>query len=124
MTGLLVPSLLAVRDAMAVSRELNRRNLLANYAVRILEEQVGVTATNWVNETVVGNFAADGYANVRYACTKSDDPVDGGIVNQLMSVDVTVFDDVNGNSTLDADELNESFGTKIAKMNTYENEPQ
>ena len=124
MTGLLVPTLVAVRDAMAISRELNRRNLLANYAVSILEEQTATAATNWVNETITGNFAADGYPSVRYTCTKSDDPGDGGIVNQVMSIDVTVFDDENGNSTLDADELNETYRTKVAKMNSYENELQ
>ena len=113
-----------MRDAMAKSRDLNRRNLLAIYAVRITEDQTALVATNWVNETVTGNFAGDGHANVRYIAAKSDAVGDGGLVGQLMHVQVTVYDDSDADSTLDTGELRVDFRTKVAKLNSYENEQQ
>ncbi|MCG8450751.1 MAG: hypothetical protein MI725_14370 [Pirellulales bacterium] len=122
--GTLVPALAVVRDAMATSRETHRRNLLANYAVRILEDQSALVATNWVNATINGNFASDGHTNIRYTATKSDATADGGLVNQLMHVEVTVYDDADADMTLDTSELQETYRTKIAKLNSYENEEQ
>jgi len=124
MTSILAPSLAVMRDAMAKSRDLNRRKLLANYAVRILEDQSALVATNWVNETVGGNFSTDGYPNVRFTGTKSDAVANGGLVNQLMHIQVTVYDDANANLALDSGELKVDYRTKVAKLNSYENEPQ
>jgi len=123
MTSIIAPALAVMRDSMANSRDLNRRNLLANYAVRILEDQSSLVATNWVNETISGNFTSDGYPNVRYSATKSDAVANGGLVNQLMHLQVTVYDDANANLTLDSGELRVDYRTKVAKLNSYENEP-
>lgn len=121
-SGMLVPTLAVVRDAMANSRDLNRRNLLANYAVRTLEEQLALTATNWASASGGSSYAADGHPNVRYMFTKSDDPSDGGITGRLMQIEVTVYDDVDGDDTVDSDELQVQFRTKVAKLQSYENE--
>ncbi len=118
----LVPALSLIRDAMAQSREMNRRNLLANYAVRILEEQTALAATNWTNATVTGDFSSDGYTSLRYTATKSDAVVDGGLVDRLMHIRVTVYDDADGNSSVGTNELQINFRTKVAKLVTYENE--
>lgn len=118
----LVPALSLMRDAMANSREMGTRSLLANYAVRILEEQTALAVANWVNETVVGNFSADGYANIRYTLTKSDAAGSGGLVGRLMHIQVTVFDDEDGDLSPDVDETQVSFRNKVAKLVTYENE--
>jgi hypothetical protein len=40
-----------------------------------------------------------------------------------MHVQVTTFDDANGNSALDASEESVRFRTKVAKLLTYQNEP-
>jgi len=125
-TGTLVPALAVIRDAMAQSRALHHRHLLANYAVRSLEDQASYIATNWTNgETIIaGSYAADGHANIRYSLTKSDDPSDGGVTNQLMNIEVTVYDDADGDLTMDADEMKETYRTKVASLNTYANEEQ
>ncbi len=123
-TGTVVPALAVIRDAMAQSRVMYRQHLLANYAVQILEDQAGFVATNWTNGTISGDFAADGHGNIRYTLTKSDDPSDGGLVGQLMNLVVTVYDDADGNDLLGASELRETYRTKVAKMNSYENEEQ
>ena len=123
-TGTVVPALAVIRDAMATSRDLHRRQLLANYAVDILEDQAAYVATNWTNAVVSGDFSADGHTKLRYTLTKSDNPSDGGIVNQLMNLEVTVYDDANANSTFDTGELQETYRTKVAKLNSYENEEQ
>lgn len=121
--GTLAPALAVVRDAMAVSRETVRRNLLANYAVQVMEFNAGGTMQSWIPGTITGNFAADGHPSLRYVLTRSDDPASGGLTGRLMHVQVTMFDDVNGSSTLDANELAVRFRTKVAKLLTYENEP-
>ncbi len=122
--GTLVPALAVIRDAMAESRSLHRRGLLANYAVSILEERAAIAAIDWTNATVTGDFASDGHPNLRYIATASDLSANGGLVGQLMHVGVTVYDDTNSNSTPDSQELQETYRTKVAKLNTYENEEQ
>jgi type II secretory pathway pseudopilin PulG len=121
--GTLAPALAVMRDAMAVSRESARRNLLANYAVQVLEHNSGGTMQSWTTGTATGNFASDGHSAIRYVLTRSDDPADGGIDERLMHVLVTVFDDVNGNASRDANEIAVRFRTKVAKLLTYQNEP-
>jgi hypothetical protein len=120
--GTLVPTILVMRDAMAKSRDLNRRNLLANYAVSILESQTALVMSNWTSSTVTGNFASDGHASIRYSAARSDAPADGGLTSQLMHIQVTVFDDMDADTTLDASELSVLFRTKVARMQSYENE--
>jgi hypothetical protein len=120
--GTLVPTMAVMREAMANSRNLNRRNLLSNYAVGVLESQEAITMLNWTSTTTTGNFAADGHSSIRYSATRSDAPVDGGITGELMHIQVTVFDDTDGDTAADADELSVLYRTKIARMQSYENE--
>jgi type II secretory pathway pseudopilin PulG len=122
MIGTVAPTLAVIRNAMAQSRELHDRHLLANYAVQIMEAQAGVAAADWTSETLTGDWSADGHGQIRYTVTKSDNPSDGGIVNKLMSIEVTAFEDADGDTNLDANEMQETYRTKVAKLNTYENE--
>jgi prepilin-type N-terminal cleavage/methylation domain-containing protein len=122
LAGTLAPALAVMRDAMAVSRETTVRSLLANYAVQKLEEHSAVAIGSWTNATVTGDFSADNNPTLRYSVTRSDLPANGGIAGQLMSVRVTVFEDLDGDSTADANEVQLMMRTKIAKLNTYENE--
>jgi len=122
MAGTLAPALAVMRNAMAVSREGVRRQLLANYAVHVIESQSALVMQNWTSGTTTGNFAADGNTAIRYQATRSDAVAQGGVVNRLMHIQVTVFDDANGNSAIDASELKALFRTKLAKLLTYENE--
>jgi type II secretory pathway pseudopilin PulG len=120
--GALVPTMAVMRDAMAKSRDLNRRNLLSNYAVRVLESQAAVVMTDWTNTTVTGNFNSDGHPNIRFSATRSDAPANGGLTNQLMHLQVTVFDDTDGDSTADANENSILYRTKVARLQSYEDE--
>jgi hypothetical protein len=121
--GTLAPALLVMRDAMAVSREGVKRNLLANYAVKVLEEQSALVMQNWTSATSSGNFASDGNATMKWIAVKSDAPASGGLTNRLMHIQVTTYEDLNGNSAADAAELKVNFRTKVAKLLTYQNEP-
>jgi hypothetical protein len=121
--GTLAPALAVMRDAMAVSREGVKRSLLANYAVKVLEEQSALVMQNWANATSSGNFAADGNNSLKWIAVKSDAPANGGLTNRLMHIQVTTYEDVNGNSAADASELKVNFRTKVAKLISYENEP-
>jgi hypothetical protein len=121
--GTLAPALAVMRDAMAASRESARRNLLANYAVSMLEYSTGTTMQDWVPSLTTGDLAGEGHAALRYTVNRSDAPADGGLTGRLMHLRVTVYDDANGNAALDGNELAVRFRTKVAKLATYENEP-
>ncbi|MAT69761.1 MAG: hypothetical protein CMJ58_09575 [Planctomycetaceae bacterium] len=121
--GVLVPTTSVLRDAMQKSREAVRRQFLANYAVRTLEDQASLTMRNWASASVGSSFAAEGHPNVKYLVVRSDDPAAGGLTDRLMNISVTVYDDDDGDSTADADELQVVFRTKVAKLATYENAP-
>jgi hypothetical protein len=123
MAGTVAPALAVMRDAMSISREATRRNLLANYAVQILESSSAAAMQSWTNGSSTGNFAADGYATIRYQVTRSDAPAGGGLTNRLMHIQVTVYDDADNDSIADALENKVRFRTKIAKLWTYESEP-
>lgn len=121
--GTLAPALAVMRDAMAVSREGVRRTLVANYAVQVLEGQSALVMQNWTTGTVTGTFAADGYATIKYSAVKSDAVANGGLVNRLMHIQVTAYDDANGNSTADAGEIRSMIRTKVARLASYVNAP-
>ncbi len=124
MTSILAPSLTVMRDAMAQSREMNTRNLLATFAVQKLEEQASVSMRTWNSTTEENNFAAYGHPEIGFNTSMSDNPADGGIVGQLMHIQVTVFDDRNSDLIPNTGEIQVQFRTKVAKLNTYENEEQ
>lgn len=122
MVSALVPTMAVMRDAMAKSRDLHRRNLLANYAVRVVESQAAAVMVNWTSANTSGNFASDGHTNVRFTCSRSDVPADGGLTGQLMHIQVTVFDDVDDDGSHDANENSVFYRTKVARLESYENE--
>ncbi len=120
MASVLVPALSVMRDAMAKSRDMNRRNVLSIYAGRHMEDYAARAAYNW---TLASNTnVSSNSGSIHQTITLSDDPANGGLTGQLSHLRVTVYDDVNGNSTRDANEPQVSYRTKVAKLNSYENE--
>ncbi|MCA9240003.1 MAG: hypothetical protein KDA37_07380 [Planctomycetales bacterium] len=117
--GTLTPALVIMRDGMEISRETDYRLLLTNYAVQKLEERMAVVAASWVEGTATGDLSADGFSSIRYAVTSSDEVVDGGIVNFLMSIEVTTYVDEDSDDSLDAEEPRCTFRTKIANLSSY-----
>lgn len=118
----LVPALAVIRDSMIASSDQNERNLLANYAVSVLESQCAQRMMNWTSSTVTGNFAADGHSNIHYQAVASDAVAQGGIVGKLMHVQVTVFDDTDADGVADANEMQVHFRTKLAQLESYQSE--
>lgn len=120
--GALVPTMAVMRTAMAKSRDLSRRNLLANYAVGVLESRAATVIGNWNTASTTGNFSSDGHPAIHYTATCSDAAAQGGIPSELMHIIVRVFDDADGDGAFDAGELNVLFRTKIARLASYEDE--
>lgn len=116
----LVGGLELLRDGMDASRAIDHRQLMTNYAVSKLEEQMAIVASNWTTGSSTGDFATDGHADVRYTLSRSDAVVDGGMVDQLMHIEVTTYVDEDSDDLLDADEKSCYFRTKVAKMHLYE----
>jgi hypothetical protein len=116
----LVPAVSILRSGMANASKIDSRQLMLIYGVSKMEEQLAIVAASWSTGTVTGNFAADGAASIRFSATRSDAPASGGLTNRLMNVSVTVYQDDNANSTLDASEMQSTFTTKISKLVNYE----
>ena len=116
----LVGALAMLRDGMAASETIDNRYLLTNYAVSKLEEQMAVVAASWTTGASVGDFAADGHADLRFQVTRSDAVLDGGLVDRLMHIQVTTYVDADGDDALDASEKNCTFRTKVGKFINYE----
>ena len=118
----LVPALGLIRDSVEVSRQMDTRNLLTTFCVSKLEQHLALTSAAWDTTTVTGTLAAEGYANLRFRVDRSDAALDGGIPDRLMAITVTVWDDADGNAALDSGERSTTFGSKTAKLATYEDE--
>ena len=121
--GTLAPALGVMRDAMSASRDAHRRHLMANYAVSVLEYAAAASMQSWGSDTSTGNFASDGYPTLRYQLTRSDSPASGGVAGRLLHLQALVYDDVDNDSIADAAERKIRFRTKVAKLLTYQNEP-
>jgi hypothetical protein len=124
LAGTLAPALAVMRDAMALSREITVRSLLSNYAVQKLDEHSALGIGSWTNGSDANTFSADGHPEIAFSVTRSDNPVSGGITGSLMHVQVTVFEDLDNDLSPDAGEIQIRMRTKIAKLETYENEEQ
>lgn len=116
----LVGALAMLRDGLQASTTIDQRQMLTNYAVSKLEEQQALVAGSWTSGTVTGDYSADGHAYVCYTATRSDAVIDGGLVDQLMHIEVTTYVDEDGDDMLDVDEKSCVFRTKVGKFATYE----
>jgi hypothetical protein len=105
---------------MSNAAKIDTRHQILIYGISKMEEQLAIVAASWSTGTITGDFSADGAAGIRFSAARTDAPASGGITNRLMNVTVTVYSDDNGNSTLDAGELQTTFTTKISKLVNYE----
>ncbi|MGL4512037.1 MAG: hypothetical protein ACRCT8_03030 [Lacipirellulaceae bacterium] len=121
MGATLTPALELVRDALDLSQETDRRQLLANFAVSQIEQRLGVTAATWANASYTGDYAAEGLADVRFVTVCSDAVASGGIVGSLMDIRTTCYWDADDDDALDSGELRSVFRTKIGRFATYTN---
>ena len=85
-----------------------------------LEEHLAIGAANFTSGTASGSYTADGFPSFRFSVSRSDAVVDGGIVDRLMVVTATVWYDQDGDTTLDAGEIQVTMSSKIAKMAVYQ----
>lgn len=122
MATAIVPGLQLMRDGMKVSRELEVAGVMTSLCVSKLEEHLSISAATWAMTTTTGNFSAEGYSQIRFSVVRSDSGGDGGITDALMAVTVTVWEDVDSDSTLDNGESKVVLASKIAKVASYENE--
>ena len=115
----LVPGLRLMRDAVGWGEDIDNRELIATLCVSKLEEQLASVAGDWATTTASGSFASEGFADHRYDVTASDAVSDGGVLDQLMAITVTVWHDANSNTSRDAGESYTIMASKVAKLATY-----
>jgi Tfp pilus assembly protein PilV len=118
----LVPALRLMRDGLRISRELENRELLTTFCTSKLEEHLALASADWQTGNFSGDFSVEGYSDLRFTITCSDSGADGGISDQLMAVVATAWDDMNGNGTLENNEMAVVLGSKVARLASYQDE--
>ena len=118
----IVPSTGMMRDGLDLSRRVERQGVMTSLCVGKLEQQLAESTAAFLPDSDSGDFASDGYAELRYVVSASDEAGDGGIPDQLMAISATVYYDENGNGSLDAGETSVNFSTKTANLESYQNE--
>jgi len=116
----LVPALKLMRTGMEIGRDNEIRSLVTTLCIGKLEEQLNLVAASWTEASESGAISITGYTNIRYEMTRSDETVDGGIPDRLMTVQTTVWHDSNADSTRQSDEIQCTFRSKIASLTTYQ----
>ena len=120
MAATLVPAMQLVRLGIQKSAETDRHQLLSLYAASQIEQRLASTAMTWASATYSGDYTAEGHPSIRFETACSDDPLAGGLTDQLMDIRTTVYDDANGDDAFTSGERSCSFRTKIGKFATYE----
>ena len=118
----LVPAVRLVRDSLALGREIQTREHLTTFSTSKLEEHLALIGADWQTGDYTGDFAAEGHPNFRFLVRRSDSTGDGGIVDQLMAVTATTWQDLDGDGSLDGGEPSAVLGGKVAKTASYQDE--
>ena len=118
----LVPAIRLMRSSLTVGREIEAREQLTTFSTSKLEEHLALVGANWLTGDYTGDFATEGHPTFRFLVRRSDSGGDGGIVDQLMAVTATTWEDVDGDGTLDSGEVSVVLGGKVAKIASYQDE--
>ncbi|WP_146396023.1 type IV pilus modification PilV family protein [Pseudobythopirellula maris] len=119
--GTLVATLELLQSGMLLSKELDRQRAMVTLAVSTMEAQMVEAASDWTEGTFTGDYATEGYPEVRYTAIRSDSAGYHGIPDRLMVLAVYVYHDENGNNSMDSNERQLMLATQVAKLFTYEN---
>jgi len=121
MGTLLVTTLALLRDGMELCRKADMADVTTLLATSRMEQELARAAADFVPLDESGTFTAEGYPQVRWHAVHSDQSGSGGMPDRLMAVALTVWNDADGNGSLDATEASVAFHSKIAQMSDYQN---
>lgn len=122
LTVALVPAMRLMRSSLTLGREIEAREQLTTFSTSKLEEHLALVGANWLTGDYTGDFAAEGHPTFRFLVRRSDSGGDGGIVDQLMAITATTWEDLDGDGTLDSGEVSVVLGGKVAKIASYQAE--
>ena len=117
----IIPAMNFMTSAIHAGQELETWNQMNLLAMSKLEEQLSIAAADFVEGSDSGTFADPGLDGIRFVTSRSTSAASGGIADQLMVLNVTVWDDENGNASIDSGEAQVSYATKLASMTLYQN---
>jgi hypothetical protein len=126
----LVPALRVMRDALRAGQDTETANLMATLAAGRLEQFLLLSAGEWgsipagnpwTTTTNTGNYAAEGYPNLKFSVVRTD-KAPAGIASRLLSITATVWNDLDNDNVLDAGEPRSVFASKLARIVAYTNE--
>ena len=119
MAIVLVPSLSAMRHGLEFSRDAEVLQTTTTLCVGKMEEQLAEVAASFNETTDAGTFSAQGLEGYKVSLWGDSNGFRGGIPDRLMVIEVTVWKDDDGDSVLDAGEINTILKTNVAKLATY-----
>jgi hypothetical protein len=112
---MLVPTGAMLSDAQRWSMRMEQQGELNTLAQSCLNEIQFQIAGNFRSEVLQGSFTAQGFPNVRYACTKSDVAATGGVPNRFMSLQLLVWNDLNADGQWTAGEPRQQLASGVAR---------
>ena len=115
----LAPALQMMRDSLKLSQELEVADMMSTLCVNKLEESLAKVYATWDTTSTSGDFSAQGYPQLKFQVTKSDQYAGGGIPGQLMATTATVWNDANGNNAWDTNEQQVQFASKLSYTVSY-----
>ena len=116
----IIPAMKFMSSAIHTGQELEKWNQMNVLAVAKLEEQLSIAANDFLAGSDSGTFSEPGLGGIRFAAIRSMAEADGGIPDELMVVQVTVWNDEDGDTVLDPSEREITYATKLANLAVYQ----
>lgn len=118
----MVPTLRLTRNSLQTLDRVEQAERCHFFCVSTIEESMMLTSANWQMQPRMGDFSSMGWPNYRFQVTISDSPTEGGMPDALAVINTLVWFDENGSGSAEADEVHCRLQTKLAKLQSYENE--
>ena len=117
---MIVPSTVFMRDAIRFTARMENRAIMHSLCFNAIEVQCAQVSETFKTAKLQGDFSTQGYPNFAFQTIASSSKKDGGIPNLLMVIKSSVWEDLDKDRRLDADELAVTLETKIAHVEAEE----
>jgi hypothetical protein len=112
--AMLVPTIVFMRDASRFTRDLETRSVMHLMCTNKMEQQCAFAAQYFENRELKGDFGGQDFPNLCYESSSTTASSSGGIPNQLMAIEVNVWQDTDNDKRLDSGERSISMRTKVS----------
>ncbi len=111
----LVPATVLIRDGVAYTRRVERRNDMKTFCVSKLEQHSAQATNNFVEVKESGNFKDLGMPDLAYQVTRTIPGIKAGLPTGLMEISVWVWEDRDADGRLGLQEPFVDMHTRLAQ---------